>query len=205
MFFKTCFNSTGKRSRCCRGDAHRQTPVALLVQPMRADEHVPPRKTAGFKSLFGRLSVLSRRSMKSAIATIIALSAISAAFAVTGTAYSDANCATLAANPILGVSNPAVAPLNVCTKSYTISGVTYYSKYSLCSATAATYIAYTDDKCTACRVAACTPTTDVPDKCLPQPDLAQFGINSIKVTCSSAGIASLAFFTVAAVVFAVFM
>ena len=136
--------------------------------------------------------------MKASILAILALSAISVAAAVTVTAYSDAACATLAANPVAGLANPAIATLNTCSKSYAITNpltnatVQLYVTFTACSDTEATSQTYTDDKCTAKQGSA---STDVPGKCaatsLP-------GIGSFKFTCSSATTATITFVSVVA-------
>ena len=141
-------------------------------------------------------------SMKAAIVAILALSAISAAVAVTVTAYTDAACNTLAANPILGLTNPAIAPLNTCTKSYIVQGNQLYIKFTACSGTAATSQTYTDAACTTCvQGSTCLPATDVPDKCAATSSLP--GVGSFKVTCSSAATATITFVSVVAAALAV--
>ena len=139
--------------------------------------------------------------MKAAIVAILALSAISAAVAVTVTAYTDAACNTLAANPILGLTNPAIAPLNTCTKSFIVQGNQLYIKFTACSGTAATSQTYTDAGCTTCQGGACVPSVDVPDKCAATSSLP--GVGSFKVTCSSAAPATLTFVSVVAAALAV--
>jgi hypothetical protein len=129
--------------------------------------------------------------MKATIFAVLALSAISVAAAVTVTAYSDAACATLAANPVLGLANPSTANLNTCTKSFTVGAQTFYVKYTACSATAATTNTYTDAACTVCQ-GTCTPSNDVPDKCIPSGG-GLTGVGSYKVACSSASTSTVAF------------
>ena len=137
--------------------------------------------------------------MKASILAILALSAISVAAAVTVTAYSDAACATLAANPVAGLANPAIATLNTCSKSYqytnpsTNATTQLYITYTACSDTAATSQTYTDDKCTA---KSGSVATDVPGKCTAESSLS--GIGSFKVTCSSATTATITFVSVVA-------
>ncbi len=137
--------------------------------------------------------------MKIAIAAILVLSAVSAALAVTVTGYSDAACATLAANPVLGLANPSIANLNVCTKSYIINGVTSYVKFSACSASAFASITYSDAACTV-QVGV---GADAPDKCIVSTTTP--GVGSYKVACSSSDVASLAFISVFAAALAVFL
>jgi hypothetical protein len=43
--------------------------------------------------------------------------------AVTFTFYGDLQCASILPSPFRGVSNPLVAPLNVCTKSLQVNGI----------------------------------------------------------------------------------
>jgi hypothetical protein len=136
--------------------------------------------------------------MKIAIAAILVLSAVSAALAVTVTGYSDAACATLASNPVLGLANPSTANLNACAKSYTIDGVTYYIKFTSCSSSAVASIHYSDAACTK----QTTVSVDVPDKCIVS-DVP--GLGSIKLSCSSSAVASLAFISVFAAALAVFL
>ena len=129
--------------------------------------------------------------MKATIFAVLALSAISVAVAVTVTAYSDAACATLAANPVLGLENPSTANLNTCTKSYTVGATTYYVKYTACSATAATSNTYTDAACTVCLGGTCTISNSIPGNCIPSTGLT--GVGSYKVACSSAATSTVAF------------
>ena len=129
--------------------------------------------------------------MKATIVAVLALSAISVAFAVTATAYSDAACATLAANPVLGLANPSIAILNTCTKSYTVGAQTLYIKYTACSATAATSTSYTDAACTVCFGGTCTISNSIPGNCIPSTGLT--GVGSYKVACSSAATSTVAF------------
>ena len=130
--------------------------------------------------------------MKAAILAILALSALSVALAFTVTAYSDTACATLAANPVLGIPNPSIGNLNVCTKSFTTGGTTYYVKYTACTSTAATTSTYTDAACTTC-MGPCSPITDVPGACLATGFPSSSGVGSYKVACASAATATLAF------------
>lgn len=130
--------------------------------------------------------------MKAAIITILALSALSVAVAVTATAYSDTACANQISGTVLGATNPLVASLNTCTKTYTLGSTTYYVKYTACTADAATTATYGDASClvTTFPAASFKPgacITDVPP-----------GIGSIKIACSSAGSTTLAIVTVAA-------
>jgi hypothetical protein len=141
--------------------------------------------------------------MKAALLTILALSAINIAVAqITVTAYSDAGCATVASNPVLGLANPSTASLNVCSKSYTVSGTTFYTKFTVCSATAATTQTYTDAGCTTCQGGTCSPTTVVPGKCVTD---VPPGIGSYKIVCSSSASTALAFGVVTAAALAVFL
>jgi hypothetical protein len=140
--------------------------------------------------------------MKAAVLTILALSAINVAVAqITVTAYSDARCTALASNPVLGLANPSTASLNVCTRSYTVEGSTFYTKFTVCSATAATTVTYTDNACTICR-GPCTPTTVVPGSCVTE---VPTGIGGYKIACSSAASAALAFVVATAAALAVFL
>jgi len=134
--------------------------------------------------------------MKSALFAILALSALSVAFGVTATYYTDTACATMAANPIAGTPNPSVSPLNTCSKIYTSTAtpaVTYYVKYIACAGAISGGTSYTD--------AACTVTSgvmaDAVDKCITAGS-AVTGIGSYKLACSSAATATLAFVSVAA-------
>ena len=133
--------------------------------------------------------------MKSALFAILALSALSVAFGVTTTFYTDNACATMAASPIAGTPNPTVAPLNTCTKIYTIGtpAVTYYVKYIACAGAISGGTSYTD--------AACTVTSgimaDAVGTCI-NAGSAVSGVGSYKIACSSAATATLAFVSVAA-------
>ena len=141
--------------------------------------------------------------MKAAIIAILALSALSVAWGVTVTAYSDGACATLSANPILGIANPSVGPINTCIKSYTISGSTFYVKYSACTATASAANTYSDAACTVARGGI---TADVPGTCIPVVPAGDLpGVGSYKVACSSAASATLAFVSVAAATLALYL
>jgi hypothetical protein len=139
--------------------------------------------------------------MKAAIIAVLALSAISVAVAVTVNAYTDAACNTLGSNPILGLANPSVVPLNTCSKSYTVSGQQLYTKFTACTSTAATSQTYTDSACSTCiGGGACVPSIDVPDKCTVL-DLS--GVGSFKISCSSASTATITFVSVVAAALAV--
>ncbi len=138
--------------------------------------------------------------MKAAIIAVLALSAISVAVAVTVNAYSDAACNTLGSNPILGLANPSVVPLNTCSKSYIVSSQQLYIKFTACTSTAATSQTYTDSACSTCIGGACVPSVDVPDKCTVS-DLS--GVGSFKVSCSSAATATITFVSVVAAALAV--
>jgi hypothetical protein len=48
--------------------------------------------------------------------------------AVTFAFYEDTKCTKLVASPFQGVSNPLVAPLNTCTKSFQVSSVPSVTK-----------------------------------------------------------------------------
>jgi len=141
--------------------------------------------------------------MKATIIAILALSALSVAWGVTITAYSDGACATLSTNPVLGVANPSVGPISTCMKSYTISGSTFYVKYSACIATAYTFNTYADAACTTARGVV---ATDVTGNCIvitPAGDVP--GVGSYKVACSSAATATLAFVSVATAALALYL
>jgi hypothetical protein len=132
--------------------------------------------------------------MKIAIVTILSLSALSVAMAITVTAYSDSACKTLAANPVLGVPNPNSGNINTCIKSYTISGTTYYAKYTACSGTASTANSFAGDS--TCSSGG-TPINDAPGACI-IPTGTISGVGSYKIECSSAATASVAFVSVVA-------
>ena len=134
--------------------------------------------------------------MKAAVLTILALSAINVAVAqITVTAYSDRGCTALASNPVLGLANPSTSSLNVCSKSFTVGGSTFYTKFTVCSATAATTQTYTDAACTICR-GPCSPTTVTPGACITEAP--GEGVLGYKIACSSAPSAALAFVVAAA-------
>jgi hypothetical protein len=141
--------------------------------------------------------------MKAAILAILALSAISVAAAVTINGFTDTACATMAANPVLGLENPSIATLNSCAKSYKIGSQQTYVKYTVCSATAATSQIYTDDKCTACVGGTCAPVNDVPGKCTLTNDADMDPVKSYKITCASASTATITFVSVVAAALAV--
>jgi hypothetical protein len=134
--------------------------------------------------------------MKSALFAILALSALSVAFGVTATYYTDTACATMAANPIAGTPNPSVSPLTTCSKIYTNSAtpaVTTYIKYVACAAAISGATTWTD--------AACTVSSgiraDAVGTCINAGSLVP-GVGSYKLDCSSAATSTLAFVSVAA-------
>jgi hypothetical protein len=140
--------------------------------------------------------------MKIAIITILVLSAFSVALAVTVTAYSDTACATLAANPVLGVPNPIVGPLNTCIKSWTLSSGVYYSKISLCSSTSSVGMTYSGDS-TCTLTSSGFPSAAVPGQCTAvTPAGSVPGVGSYILTCASAATSTIAYVAVAAAVFA---
>jgi hypothetical protein len=134
--------------------------------------------------------------MKSALFAILALSALSVAFGVTTTYYTDNACATMAANPIAGTPNPTVAPLTACTKSYTSGtpAATYYVKYIACAGALSGGTVYTDAACTlGPQVMA-----EAVGTCINAASFGIPGVGSYKLACSSAATATLAFISVAA-------
>ena len=126
--------------------------------------------------------------MKFIVFSVIAISVLSVAVAVTSTYYTDAACATPVAsttdNP-----NPFVVALNACGKFGTAS-----IKPTACvSNGAGTYSQFTTADCTG----TATPVVFQSDKCL-----ASGSTGSKKITCDSASSVALASVAVAAAVLA---
>ncbi len=132
--------------------------------------------------------------MKFAAFSVIAISILSVAAAVTVTFYSDAACAT-AVPTSTADPNPFVTALNACTKYMTIPVVgSIYIKATAC-ATGGKIVSqsYTDDKCTV--KSGAEQTTDE-GKCNPGNGA------SSKTTCDPASSVTLASIAVAAAVLA---
>ncbi len=126
--------------------------------------------------------------MKFIVFSVIAISVLSLAVAVTQTYYTDAACAT----PAVGTTenpNPQVTALNACMKL----GATSSVKPTACGNGAGSYSRFVTADCTGVAV----PFPFVTDKCLPT------GISgSSKYTCDSASSVALASVAVAAAVLA---
>ncbi len=131
--------------------------------------------------------------MKFAAFSVIAISILSVAVAVTTTFYSDATCTTAAA-ATAQTPNPFVTALNACTKYASNGAGAIYMKATAC-ATGGKVIsqAYTDDKCT---ITTGSEATTDEGKC-------DAGTSaSRKTTCDPASSVTLASIAVAAAVLA---
>jgi len=141
-------------------------------------------------------------TMQTTALCLLLLSAccIGGALGVTVTYYTDNACTNAAPSPSNGVSNPILLPSGACTLSFQGSSSVSYAKPTACSSTGtATIGSFTEATCTTAgpagvvifSVGACltAPTVPLPPSML-----------SVKVSCSPAASASVAFFAVVAAV-----
>ena len=125
--------------------------------------------------------------MKFIVFSVIAISVLSVAVAVTSTSYTDAACATPVASTT-DSPNPFVVALNACGKS----GGGSIKPTACVSNGAGTYSSFTTADCTG----TASPVVFQSDKCV------QFMTGSRKITCDSASSVALASVAVAAAVLA---
>lgn len=111
--------------------------------------------------------------------------------------YTDNACATKAANPVAGMSNPTLALVDTCFKSFTVDTTVYYNKVTVCNSVNTTSISYSDSACTVCPRGPCSARTIPTGTCITSVGIP--GVGSYKIACvvsaasTTAAVAALSF------------
>jgi hypothetical protein len=145
-------------------------------------------------------------TMQTTALCLLLLSAccIGGALGVTVTYYTDNACTNAAPSPSNGVSNPLLLPSGACTLAFQGSQSVSYAKPTACSSTGtATIGSFTEATCTTAGPAGVVPYSV--GTCLTAPTPLPPNMLSVKVSCSPAASASVAFFAVVAAVAAACM
>jgi hypothetical protein len=116
-----------------------------------------------------------------AIIAMLAFTVINTVSAISFTIYSDNACATKAANPVAGMSNPTLAPVNACFKSFTVDTTTYYNKVTQCNSANTSSISYSDVACSVCPRGPCAARTIPTGTCIPSVGIPAVG--SYRIAC----------------------
>jgi hypothetical protein len=140
--------------------------------------------------------------MTIATLTIIAILIFSAVnvTAISFAIYTDNACASKAANPVAGMSNPTLALVDTCFKSFTVDTTVYYNKVTVCNSVNTTSISYSDSSCTVCPRGPCSARTIPTGTCITSVGIP--GVGSYKIACSASTTAAVAALSFVAMIFA---
>ena len=126
------------------------------------------------------------------IIAVLAFTAISTVSAFSFTIYSDNACATKAPNPVAGMPNPTLAPVNSCFKSFTVDTTTFYNKVTECNSVNTSSISYSDVQCSVCPRGPCAARTIPTGTCIQAIGIPAVGSYRIACDASAASHAAVA-------------